>query len=338
VSIALALLPVLLFLAGLSLMDSFKLVPLRAVLRSLAGGAVAALAVQALFDTRPFQLMPLPVLIGYAGPIVEECAKAALVSWLVATRRVGFLVDAALLGFAVGAGFALVENVVFLRELQNAPLALWLVRGLGTAVMHGGTTAVFAMLARQLVDRFPRRGWPMVVPGLLVAIGIHAAFNRLVLPPLAQTALIVAVLPLLMLVVFERSERVTREWVGAGLDLDVELLQLVTSEHFEVTRFAGYLRSLRDRFPGPTVADMFCLLRLELELSVQARAFVLARGAGLHLPADDDLDTALAEYAFLKRSIGRTGLLALRPIQVTSDRDDWHSHLLAQSRRSRAAH
>lgn len=337
-SIALALLPVLLFLAGLSLMDSFKLVPLRAVLRSLAGGAVAALAVQALFDTRPFEQMSLPVLVGYAGPVVEECAKAALVSWLVATRRVGFLVDAALLGFAVGAGFALVENVVFLRELQDAPLALWLVRGLGTAVMHGGTTAVFAMLARQLLDRFPRRGWLMIAPGLLVAIGVHAAFNRLVLPPLAQTALIVAVLPLLMLVVFERSERVTREWVGAGLDLDVELLQLVTSEHFEVTRFASYLRSLRDRFSGPTVADMFCLLRLELELSVQARAFVLARGAGLHLPADDDLDTALAEYAFLKRSIGRTGLLALRPIQVTSDRDDWHSHLLAQSRRSRAAH
>ena len=42
-SIALALLPVLLFLLGLSLMDSFKLVPMRHVLRSLAGGAVAAL-------------------------------------------------------------------------------------------------------------------------------------------------------------------------------------------------------------------------------------------------------------------------------------------------------
>ena len=121
-----------------------------------------------------------------------------------------------------------------------------------------------------------------------MAIVVHGTFNRLLLPPLAQTALIVAVLPLLMLVVFERSERVTREWVGAGLDLDVELLQLVTSEHFEVTRFASYLRSLRERFPGPIVADMFCLLRLELELSVQAKALVLARGAGLHLPADED--------------------------------------------------
>jgi len=329
-------LPVLLFLIGLSLMDSFKLVPLRAVLRSLAGGAVAALVTELLMGTQPFQQLSLPVLVGYAGPIIEECAKAALVAWLVASRRVGFLVDAALLGFAVGAGFALVENVAYLRELTDVPLALWLVRGLGTAVMHGGTTAVFAMLARQLTDRFPRRGWLMFAPGLLVAVAVHGAFNRLLLPPLAQTALIVAILPLLMLFVFERSERVTREWVGAGLDLDVELLQLVTSEHFEVTRFASYLRSLRVRFPGPIVADMFCLLRLELELSVQAKALVLARGAGLHLPGDEDLDRALGEYTFLKRSIGRTGLLALRPVQVTSDRDDWHGHLLTQSRRGRA--
>lgn len=334
-SFALALLPVLLLLVGLWFMDSFKLVPWRAVLRSLAGGAAAAVLAALVLGLAPFQQLPLPVLVGYAGPIVEECAKAALVAWLVATRRVGFLVDAALLGFAVGAGFALVENIAYLRELADVPLTLWLVRGLGTAVMHGGTTAVFAMLGRQLTDRFPRRGWVMFAPGLLAAIVVHATFNRLLLPPLAQTALTVAVLPLLMVVVFERSERVTREWVGAGLDLDLALLQLVSSEHFDVTPFASYLRSLKTSFPGPVVADMFCLLRLELELSVQARALILARGAGLHLPGDEDLDTALGEYAFLKRSIGRTGLLALRPARVASDRDDWHGHLLAQSRQGR---
>ena len=81
--------------------------------------------------------------------------------------------------------------------------------------------------------------------------------------------------------VFERSERATREWVGAGLDLDVELLQLVLSEHFQFTRFGDYLQRAARTFHGPVVADMFCLLRLELELSVQAKAMLLAREAGL---------------------------------------------------------
>ena len=131
---------------------------------------------------------------------------------------------------------------------------------------------------------------------------------------------------------FDRSERATREWVSAGLDLDLEVLQLVVSEHFGVTRFGQYLQELRARFPGPVVADMYCLLRLELELAVQAKALVMARGAGLELTADDDLDAALAEREYLQQSIGRTGLLALRPLQVTSHRDQWHRHLLQQAR------
>ena len=81
---------------------------------------------------------------------------------------------------------------------------------------------------------------------------------------------------------------------------------------------------------------MFCLLRLELELSVQAKALVLAREAGLDLPADDDLETCLAEREYLERSIGRTGLLALQPLQVTGRKDRWHRHVLGQRRATRS--
>ena len=64
------------------------------------------------------------------------------------------------------------------------------------------------------------------------------------------TAVIMLVLPLLLLFVFDRGERATREWMGAGIDLDFEVLQLVSSEHFTLTRFGQYLRELSARFPG----------------------------------------------------------------------------------------
>ena len=127
----------------------------------------------------------------------------------------------------------------------------------------------------------------------------------------------------------QRSEQTTREWIGAGLDLDLELLNLVRSEHFAFTRFGRYLQELRVRFSGPVVVDMFCLLRLELELSVQAKAALLARESGLLLPIDSDLTHSFREIEYLRTSIGRTGLLALKPLQVTSGRDLWHRHLLA---------
>jgi hypothetical protein len=50
----------------------------------------------------------------------------------------------------------------------------------------------------------------------------------------------------------------------------------------------------------------------------------------LDLPVDDDLRAAMAERAFLERSIGRAGMLALEPLRVTSHRDYWNRHLMAQ--------
>jgi hypothetical protein len=57
---------------------------------------------------------------------------------------------------------------------------------------------------------------------------------------------------------------------------------------------------------------------------------LMARQAGLAIPADDDLRESLRELEYLEASIGRTGLLALAPLQVTSDRDRWHRHLMQQ--------
>jgi protease PrsW len=334
IDVVLALVPVVAFLSALSLMDSFRLVRPRAIAGAMAYGALAAgvsLAInQWLLHVRH---VPAPIVSRYVAPIVEETAKAALLVALIATARVAFLVDAAVQGFAVGTGFALVENLWYLGSLSGASTIVWIVRGLGTAVLQGGTTTIFAIVSRALADRSggPPKGGHYIrpfVPGWLAAVAIHAAFNQRWLPAVAEMLVILIVLPLLVLAVFERSERATRDWIGAGLDLDIELLALMGSESFAYTRFGRYLRELRARMPGPVVADMFCLLRLELELAVEAKALLLAREAGLEVPVSDDLEASLAERDFLQQSIGTIGLLALKPLQITSDRDRWHRHLL----------
>jgi RsiW-degrading membrane proteinase PrsW (M82 family) len=332
-SIALALLPVVGFLTVLFMMDSFKLVPIRAILAALAAGGLVALISLWLWSALGLDLQSGDTVSRYLAPVIEETLKSGIIVFLIVRGRAGFLVDAAVQGFAVGAGFALVENVAYLHAFGVAPLTLWLARGVGTAMLHGGTTTIFAILARGLSDRYPRRPHVAFLPGLAAAIVIHSGFNHLPLPPMVLAAVVMLVLPLLVLFVFDRSERATREWMGAGMDLDIEVLQLVASEHFTLTRFGQYLQELRSRFPGIVVADMYCLLRLELELSVHARAMIMAREAGLDLAGDEDLDASLGEREYLQRSIGKIGLLALRPLQVTSDRDRWHRQLLAQSRR-----
>lgn len=333
VTVVIALLPVVAFLAALMLMDSFRLVRPASVFGAMACGAVAAVGCLWMHAWLiGIGVLSPTVLSRYLAPATEETAKALWIVALVATARVGFLVDAAVQGFAVGTGFALVENLVYLQSMTEAPVTLWAVRGLGTAVLQGGTTTLFAMISKTMADRRRERLAPAFVPGWVLAVAIHSIFNHRLLPPVAQALLVLIALPLLVLWIFARSERATREWIGAGMDLDVAMLDLMASDQFGVTRFGRYLQELRARMPGPVVADMFCLLRLELELSIQAKAFLLARESGLDVPVDEDLDASLAERDYLKQSIGKMGLLALKPLQVTSHMDDWHRHVLRGTR------
>ena len=329
---ALALVPALAFLAALVFMDSFKLVPLRMVVRAIAFGGLAAVVCtfvnQALFDITG---MERSVFSRYVAPIVEELAKAAWIAFLIRRQRVGFLVDAAILGFGVGTGFALVENLEYLRVLTAPNLLVWVVRGFGTAIMHGAATAIFAILSKSLVDRREEGEILDLLPGLVVAAAIHSAYNHSLLHPLVATVLLIALLPPLLILAFERSERATREWLGLGLDTDVELLQSVRSGSIGETRVGGYLRSLTSRFPGPVVADMLCLLQIHLELSIRAKGRLLAREAGLPAAVGHDVRANLDELHYLEKAIGPTGLLAMKPIQRQSSRDLWEIHVLAEA-------
>src|SRR6185295_11307150 len=134
----------------------------------------------------------------YIAPIVEELLKAAVIAALLRTHRIGFLVDAAILGFAAGAGFALVENLLYLGAAPHAGMGVWIVRGFGTAIMHGGATAIFAVAAVGLRGaRADPPAWTLA-PGFAVAVALHSVFNHFFLSPLASTLGIAIALPVVL--------------------------------------------------------------------------------------------------------------------------------------------
>jgi hypothetical protein len=134
-----------------------------------------------------------------------------------------------------------------------------------------------------------------------------------------------------VILAFGRSEQVTREWLGMGMDTDVELLQSIRTGAIADTRVGAYLRSLKTRFPGPVVADMLCLLRIHLELSIRAKGLLLAREAGLPAAVGPDVVANLGELRYLEKAIGPTGLLAMKPIRRHSSRDLWQLQVLADA-------
>lgn len=323
------LLPVLLFLASLVYLDSYKLVRPVWIAASIIVGGLAAGVSFFLNDAVMLRwgLAATPY-ARYGAPVVEEVLKAVFLVFLIRTHRVGFLVDAAILGFAIGTGFGIVENGYYLQVRSGSGIGVWVIRGFGTAVMHGGTTCLFGILTQAMTER--RTGALALLPGLLLAVVLHSAYNHFFLSPTAGALAVLALLPPLVLFVFHRSERALLAWLDVGFDADAELLELIGSGRLSESNVGRYLQSLRQRFRGEIVADLICYLRIHVELSLRAKGLLLARENGFDVALDDDTDEKIKELEFLERSIGRTGRLAMAPFLHESDKHVWQRHLLRQ--------
>jgi RsiW-degrading membrane proteinase PrsW (M82 family) len=319
-----AILPVIIYLATLVFIDSYKLVRYSSIITAILYGCAAAL----------FSLMLNNILIDllkidfifyarYLAPIIEETLKAAFIIILIRWRKTGFLVDAAINGFAIGTGFAMVENFYYFHSLSGGYLLLWIIRGFGTAIMHSGTTAIFALLSINYSSRYPQKKIVIFLPGLLSAIILHSFFNHFIFSPLLMTVSQLVILPLLTMLVYSRSENALQEWLEAGMDVDVWLLDYINTGRVYQTKVGEYLNSLKARFPGEVVGDMLCYVRLHLELALRAKGILLLQEQGFPTPDDPEIREKLEELKYLEKSIGKTGRLALAPILHTGIQERW---------------
>ncbi|MEP7056865.1 MAG: PrsW family glutamic-type intramembrane protease [Caldimonas sp.] len=325
------LLPVLTFLTTLLGLDSYKLVRPTSVVAVVAAGAAAAGAsyLANLYLLRHLEI-DLADYSRYVGPWVEELFKALVIVALIRAHRIGFLVDAAIFGFAVGTGFALVENVWFLHLARDAGLATWIVRGFGTAIMHGGVTAIFAVASLAALERAPLQTRRAYLPGFVAAVLLHSAFNHLSGEPKAATLAVLIALPPLFYAVFRHSESALRNWLGHGFDADARMLELIDSGSFSGSPPGIYLHELKDKFHGPLIADVLCYLRLYTELSLRAKGILMLRENGFEAGTDAATQERFAELRYLEKSIGATGLRALRPLLRMSHKELWQLSMLAE--------
>ena len=248
---------------------------------------------------------------------------------MISKKKIGFMVDAVIYGFAIGAGFSFVENIYYLSVVDSSSIFLWIIRGFGTAVMHGGTTAIFAILTKNIFDRSDKISLYLTfIPGLFLAILVHSIFNHLLLPAIVITLLQLILLPLLIAYVFHRNEIALRKWMEIGLDNEMKLLEQIDNGTFSESHAGQYLLSLQDKFTGTVLADMLCSIKLHVELSMKAKGVLLFRKAGLPVIIGDDIKDKLNELKYLEKSIGSTGRLAIDPIFKMSSKDLWQLYML----------
>lgn len=328
---ALSMLPVVVFLVALELIDTYKLLALPRVARSVAIGCAVAIVCYGL-NTAVYRIAAIsPEIWARSGaPVLEELAKGLYIGWLLRTNRVGFMVDTAIAGFAVGAGFAVLENLTYIPDLSATGIATSAIRGLGTAMMHGGTTAIFGTVSASLTEIRGSRSNLVFLPGIAIAIFIHVLYNQPLLRPVTSAVIILLTLPAAMAFIFWRSDKALEKWLGTKLDKDIDLLQMISSGTFSSSRAGKYLHSLENIFQPEVLGDMLCYIQLSLELSARAKGDLLRREMGFPVTEDPELPAQLRELAWLESRIGRAGKIALSPLLGQSRRDLWEIQQLAE--------
>lgn len=330
INVLVSLLPVFFLLLVFILLDSYKLVRFQAILGTILVGCLAA-EVSLLINTYFLDhnsLHRISVRL-YAAPFIEEIIKAAFIVYLIRTNKIGFMVDAAIFGFAVGCGFSFIENVYYLHAVLNTNILLWIIRGFGTAVMHSGMTTLFAIISKSLLDRYETHRIIVLLPGFLLAVFLHSLFNHFFLSPVLSTLYQLIILPLLIMFIFKQSETSLRQWLEIGFDTDIALLEMIVTGNIGETKIGKYLESLKTRFRGEIVADMLCYLRIYIELTIRAKGILLMKESGFQVSSDPEIREKIIELKYLEKNFGKTGKLALKPFLRLSNRDLWQLYMVS---------
>jgi protease PrsW len=330
IKLLVSLIPVFIFLFMLLYLDSLKLVSKKILLSSLGWGVVSAGASYCLntllignshlnFDTYS----------GFVAPVVEEILKFSLLWILVKSNKIGFMIDATIYGFAIGASFSLVENIFYLFHYSEGEsnLMVWIIRGFGTAIMHGGATAIFGMICMSALNRQSNLGVATIY-GALAAFLIHGIFNQFLLSPFVSTVVILLIVPMMIVTIFNLNEKSIRRWLELEFDSEVNILRMIRKGIFSQTKTGSYLVSLRNHYPAEVVVDMYCYISLYMELSIKAKSMMMLKENNLAIPPDPALPGKLQELKALRKNIGRGGCLAIAPVFRMSRKDLWKLSIL----------
>jgi RsiW-degrading membrane proteinase PrsW (M82 family) len=334
----LALVPVLVLLAVFVWLDAFELMSFREIVVLLVLGGLAAIAVYPvsgrLIDTLPIGFSGYS---RYVAPWLEEGVKAVVMIGLFWFNRIGYKLDAVISGFAIGAGFSVVENVIYLTIFPDYGAGTWLVRGLGTAVMHGTTLAILAAIAHELAERETRESagdfdfnllW--FLPGYLIAVALHTTFNQFPDRPMLAMMGAVIFAPVAILAFFHFGTAEAERWLVTECAAHQSQLEALKAGQWPEGPSGKRIAALADKVAPENAKRIRRYWELQALLVVEAEKAMMEEAAGDVSFDKDEVRAAFAELEGLRRALGRSTYTALKALLPFSRNDYWEVSELRQ--------
>ena len=327
----LALIPVLILLAIFVWLDAFKLMSLHEILFLLFLGGCGALAswpvAGRFLDTLPIGFNSYS---RFVAPWIEEAIKAAIMILLFRFNRIGYKLDAVISGFAIGAGFSVIENIIYLIRFPDYGAGTWLVRGLGTAVMHGTTLAILAATAHEFAERETRESagdfdfhlW-WFLPGYLAAVAIHMTFNQFPDRPMISMMGAAVFAPIALIVIFNFGTAEAQRWLVAERAEHQAQLETLRSGQWPASPSGRKIAALAARLGPENEKRIRRYWELQAWLVAEAEETLMEEAAGDVSIEEDHVRAAFAELQGLRTALGRSTYTALSALLPFSRNDYW---------------
>jgi RsiW-degrading membrane proteinase PrsW (M82 family) len=272
-----------------------------------------------------------PTLTRYVAPFSEEILKALILIWLVRRPNFTYFVDGAIYGFAVGIGFAVLENYDYILTSQSTALSVAIGRTLSSNLVHAASSAMVGVTLG--LGRF-QRGWGRrsiyLLGGLLAAALIHGGYNSMLISLSSQPVLVFVYAfvsglggTALIVWIIQRGLAEERRWIAETLG---DFKRVTTAEAKAVDQLAdinAVLKPLAERFGKEKAALIGQILVLQARLGIYRKTLAKLPEEWMRQDAEARIAQLNREMEHLRRKIGVYPMLYLRQIFPEKNRSTW---------------
>ena len=300
------------------------------VLGSFAWG-ILVYGMVALFNSQVLigqGILDISTLVKFITPWQEEILKAALFIYLIRKINFTYFVDGAIYGFAIGVGFAIVENYEYVLAFQDAALGVAVSRVISTNLIHGAATAItgIAFGFARFYSGFKKA--LVILAGLTIGILLHFGFNNLVNEVSSSLLLIYAaaagiISTLIIFFVIRKGLAQARTWIHEKLGQ----ADKVTTSESQLAQQIGsantLLAPLVEMFGKSKANQIEQFLLLQARIGIHRKNLEKFQDETMRMSTQTEIQTLQQQMNQIRKEVGPYSMAMLRSIFPESENQFW---------------
>lgn len=290
--------------------------------------ALASTTNRFLLDTAGVDYM---VLVRFIAPLEEEILKGILLLFLVRRKKFTYFVDGAIYGFAIGIGFAVIENYQYLLSSeQSVQLTVAVVRVISTNLMHAtGSSIIGIAVGLARFSRGTRRSL-YAAAGLVLSGGLHVFFNLVSNSTFNNTLVLIGTITVIGVIGFgviilaiRQGIKQSRNWIEEKLGMADRVTAGETQAVLSLKKIDEILEPLVQQFGEDKAEHIETLLKKQARLGILRKSLDKLQEQTLIEATKHEMAEVRADMEEARKEIGAYAMLCLRGIFPETDRPLW---------------